>query len=78
MLREAQELARQENRTMSELVREALRHYQRQRRWESITEFGRASAASANVKNEEDVVQAIHAFRATRKRESKKRVRSAR
>ena len=63
MLQEAQELARQENRTMSELVREALRQYQRQRRWENIAAFGRASAEKVGVRTEEDVVRAIHDVR---------------
>jgi len=63
MLQEAKKIARQENRTMSELVREALRHYQRQKRWESIAAFGQASAEKIGVRNEEDVVQAIHDFR---------------
>jgi len=63
MLQEAKTLARQENRTMSELVREALRQYQRQKRWESIATFGQASAEKIGVRNEEDVVQAIHNFR---------------
>jgi len=77
MLEEAQELARRENRTMSELVREALRHYQRQRRWDGITEFGRASAEAAGVRNEQDVVRAIHEFRSGN-RSRKKRSRSVR
>ena len=63
MLQEAKKLARHENRTMSELVREALRQYQRQKRWESIAAFGQASAEKIGVRNEEDVVQAIHDFR---------------
>ena len=63
MLQEAQELARQENRAMSELVREALRQYQRQRQWENITAFGRASAEKIGVRTGEDVAQAIHDFR---------------
>ncbi len=63
MLQEAKKLARQENRTMSELVREALRQYQRQKRWESVTAFGEVSAEKVGVRNPEDVVQAIHDFR---------------
>ena len=63
MLQEAKKLARHENRTMSELVREALRQYQRQKRWESIAAFAQASAEKIGVRNEEDVVQAIHDFR---------------
>lgn len=72
MLEEAQELARQENRTMSELVREALRHYQKQKRWETITSIGRASAQRLGIQNEEDVVRLIHEFRHD-KRNRKKR-----
>lgn len=63
MLESAQELARQENRTMSELVREALRTYQSKRRWDAINEFGRASAEQLGIHTEEDVVQLIHEFR---------------
>lgn len=63
MLLEAQELAMQENRTMSELVREALRQYQRQRRWEAISSFGQVTAQQAGVLTEQDVVRVIHDFR---------------
>jgi CopG family transcriptional regulator / antitoxin EndoAI len=63
MLLEAQELARQENRTMSELVREALRQYQSRKRWEMIGVLGRASAEMLDLKTEEDVVRLIHDFR---------------
>ena len=77
MLEEAKKLARRENRTMSELIREALRHYQRLKRWEDITAFGRASAENAGVKDERDVVRAIHEFR-HEKRNRKKGVRPAR
>jgi predicted transcriptional regulator len=70
MLLEAQELARQENRTMSELVREALRSYQRQqeskKRWEEISALGSASAKRAGVHNEEDVVRVVREFRKPR------------
>jgi sRNA-binding protein len=72
MLEEAKQIAQEENRTMSELLREALRTYQQQRRWKNITEYGAASAKAAGVKTEEDVVHAIHQLRAS-KRHSKKR-----
>ncbi|MBV8113353.1 MAG: ribbon-helix-helix protein, CopG family [Silvibacterium sp.] len=63
MLKEARDLAKQENRTMSELIREALRQYQRQKRWEAIAALGQSTARTANVHDEEDVVDAIHRFR---------------
>jgi metal-responsive CopG/Arc/MetJ family transcriptional regulator len=67
MLQEAQELARRENRTMSELVREALRSYQRQQaakdRWEALTQLVETSTSHLGLKDEEDVVSLIHDFR---------------
>jgi CopG family transcriptional regulator / antitoxin EndoAI len=63
MLARAEELARKENRTMSELVREALRHYERQRWWDEINAYGRKSAASVRVRDEGDVVSAVHSAR---------------
>jgi CopG family transcriptional regulator / antitoxin EndoAI len=68
MLQEARDLARQENRTMSELMREALRQYQRQRRMEIIAAVGQAAARAANVRTEEDVVDTIHQFRREQRR----------
>ena len=78
MLLEAQQLAKQENRTMSELVREALRQYQRQRQWESITAFGKVSAEAAGVLDEEGVVEAIHAYRQESRRKRKSSGKTAR
>lgn len=63
MLESARNLAKQENRTMSELVREALRQYEQQKRWEEIAAFGRASARVAKLRDEKDVVDTIHQFR---------------
>lgn len=71
MLQEAQELAQRENRTMSELVREALRQYQKQKRWDAISAYGRESAAVVGVRNEEDVVRAIHDFRKENRKQQK-------
>ena len=59
LLDEARSLAKQENRTMSELMREALRHYQKNKRWEAVANFGRATASS----NEQEIVDLIHQFR---------------
>jgi predicted transcriptional regulator len=59
----AEELAKKENRTMSELVREALRQYERQRWWDEMNAYGRKTAEAAGVRTEEDVVDAIHAVR---------------
>jgi CopG family transcriptional regulator / antitoxin EndoAI len=63
MLTRAAKLAKKENRTMSELVREALRQYERQRWWDETNAYGRATAEAAGVRTEEDVVNAIHSAR---------------
>jgi metal-responsive CopG/Arc/MetJ family transcriptional regulator len=66
MFAEAQALAKQENRTMSELLREALRQYQREREWEQIRSYGAMQAEMADVKNEEDVVNIVSQYRRER------------
>jgi len=62
MLSRAEKLARKENRTMSELVREALRHYERQRWWEETNAYGQARARELGIR-EQDVEDLVHAFR---------------
>ena len=70
MLKAAQLMARQENRTMSELMREALRAYQReQRAWREIFVYGEANAKRLGIKDEQDVVRMV--------RESRQQKRSA-
>lgn len=63
LLTRAAKLAKKESRTMSELVREALRHYERKAWWDEMNAFGNESALAAGVRNEEDVVNVIHAAR---------------
>lgn len=67
MLTRAERIARKEHRTMSELVREALRQYERSRWWDEVNAYGRKSAEKAGVRTEEDVVAAIHELRRTKK-----------
>ena len=63
LLQEAQRLARKENRSLDELVLEALRRYQEDQRWEELRAFGRSTAEAAGVRDEQDVVDLIHEFR---------------
>jgi predicted transcriptional regulator len=63
MATEAARLARQENRTMSELMREAFRRYQRQREWDEANAYGRVKAKQLGI-TEADVVRLIKEFRA--------------
>jgi CopG family transcriptional regulator/antitoxin EndoAI len=72
MLTEAEALAQQENRTMSELVREALRSYKREREgWRNLLDYGKTKGRGAGIKNEEDVVRAVREVRQKSKRRSK-------
>jgi predicted transcriptional regulator len=73
MLSRAEALARKEDRTMSELVREAFRHYERQRWWDEMNAYGRATAKAAGVETEEDVVRVIHEHRKEQRRARRKR-----
>jgi predicted transcriptional regulator len=59
MLRRARTIAKRESRTMSELVREALRHYDRQTWWDEVNAYGRGRARSLGIGEEyvERIVQ---------------------
>jgi len=67
MLTRAEALARRESRTMSELVREALRYYERQRWWEETNAYGRARAKALGIR-ERDVAGLIHEERQDKRR----------
>jgi metal-responsive CopG/Arc/MetJ family transcriptional regulator len=67
MLKAAEIMAQQEKRTMSELVREALRVYQRERlAWQDIFAYGEANAKRLGIKNEQDVVRMVRESRQQR------------
>ena len=70
MLARAEEIAKKENRTMSELVREALRQYERTQWWDNMNAFGRARAEEIGL-TEADVVPAVKEVR--RRRAEKRR-----
>lgn len=77
MLTRAERIARKEHRTMSELVREALRQYERRNWWDEMNAYGRKTAAIAGVRTEADVVEIIHDVR-KQKRSRKRPARAAR
>jgi predicted transcriptional regulator len=64
---QAQALAKEENRTMSELMREALRRYERERFFEKMRVQMKPAADRLGVHTEEDVVRVIHEFRQEQK-----------
>jgi metal-responsive CopG/Arc/MetJ family transcriptional regulator len=75
MLKEAERLAHEENRTMSELMREALRRSQEQRRWGELNAYGRARARALGT-TEQDVVPLVKEYRKEqRQRAARKRPR---
>lgn len=65
MLTRAEEIARKEHRTMSELVREALRQYERTQWWDSMNAYGRPKAEERGL-TEAGVVPAVREVRRRR------------
>ncbi len=58
-------LAQQKGMTKSELIRDALRRYQKEEEnWQEILTYGRRKASAAGIKTEEDVEQFIDESRA--------------
>jgi CopG family transcriptional regulator/antitoxin EndoAI len=49
MLKRAQSIAKRESRTMSELIREALRHYERRAWWDDVNVYGREQASRQGI-----------------------------
>jgi CopG family transcriptional regulator / antitoxin EndoAI len=66
MLKDAKKLAKKENRTMSELVREALRRYGAVQRLKELQSYGEQRARELGI-NEGDVDRLIHEYRAERR-----------
>src|ERR1700686_100041 len=66
MLKRAQSIAKKESRTMSELIREALRHYERRSWWDDINAYGRSKAGRQGIR-EQDVDRLVPELRATKR-----------
>ena len=62
-LREVEKVAKEENRTKSELVREALRRYIEDREWEKLTRYARIKSAEAGIRTEDDIQRVVDEFR---------------
>lgn len=68
MFKKAEKIAKDENRTRSELFREALRQYIASReRWQEIRKWGSESAKELGIKSEADVERLIDEFRSKNK-----------
>jgi CopG family transcriptional regulator/antitoxin EndoAI len=66
MLSRAEQLAREENRTLSELVREALRQYDRKKWWDEMNAYGQGKATELGL-SEADVVPLVKEVRKERR-----------
>ena len=62
MALEAERLAKEEGRTMSELMREAFRRYRREVQWDEANQLGKKKASSRGI-TEKDVIRLIKEFR---------------
>ncbi len=63
LVREAERGAKEENRTKSELVREALRFYLDEQRWRKLQRKTALQAQALGIRTEEDVDRLVHAVR---------------
>lgn len=67
LLRKAEQAAQEEQRTKSELLREALRTYLASRHWSRIREWGDHTAKEFSIKSESDVERIIQEYRRERR-----------
>ena len=63
LLREAERIAKDEDRTKSELVREALRMYIEERRWRTLQRETAARAQVLGLRSEQHVARLVRAGR---------------
>jgi CopG family transcriptional regulator / antitoxin EndoAI len=63
IVREAERLARQEGRTKTEVLREALRRYATEKRWRRLQPYGAAGRARTVGMSNTDVGRAVREFR---------------
>jgi CopG family transcriptional regulator/antitoxin EndoAI len=68
LLRETQRVAREEARTRSELIREALRQYLASRRWQRLRQWGAETAERLGIKTEADLQRLLDEVRSGRRK----------
>lgn len=64
LLRETERVAREETRTRSELIRDALKQYLASRRWQRLRQWGAETAERLGLKTETDLQQLLEKVRA--------------
>lgn len=68
LLLEAQGVARQEARSRSELIRDALRQYLASRRWQRLRQWGAETAERLGLRSEADLERLLDEVRAARRK----------
>jgi len=68
LLRETQRVARDEARTRSELIRDALRQYLPTRRWQRLRQWGADTAERLGLKTEADLQRLLDEARSRRRK----------
>ena len=63
LVKEAKQAAKQENRTKSELVREALGCYLEERRWRKLQKTSAEKTRNLGISTEDDVDRLVHDVR---------------
>lgn len=61
--KEAEKAAKDENRTKSELIREALRRYLETRKFRKLQAYGAKRARELGIVSEDDVDRLVHEYR---------------
>jgi CopG family transcriptional regulator/antitoxin EndoAI len=66
LLQQTQRLAREESRTRTDLIRDALRQYLATRRWQRLRQWGAETAERLGLKTEADLRRLLDTGRAAR------------
>lgn len=66
LLQQTQRLAREESRTRTDLIRDALRQYLATRRWQRLREWGAETAERLGLRGEGDLRRLLDTVRTTR------------
>jgi predicted transcriptional regulator len=71
LLRETQRAAREDARTRTDLIREALQQYLASRRWQRLRQWGAETAEQLGLKGEADLQHLLDDLRAGRRKAKK-------
>lgn len=68
LVRETQRVAKEESRTRSDLIRDALQQYLTSRRWRRLRQWGAETADRLGLKTEADLQRLLDAVRTERRK----------